>query len=258
MAAQGLDPLLRIGGRCGAQVVQQRRQQPERNVELAHHVGGLGQAPAALQREGVGRAERPRAPLHGLGQPLEAGAQVAQGVEAAADQRTQFGRHFGLAREVGVDALRGRAQQVGRRHHAATARARHGLREDRRDEGLDLLSARQCHACALGLAPGPVELPQRRHGAAGQCEQHQHLRIGAAEQRHAHGTGNRHLGLVAGEPAAGAVAERRRAGLHRLAGEVACQVIGQRIDARVTLRGRPGQCLGEHGNPIPPGSSPSG
>ena len=205
-ASQRIDPQRRLRRLHAAKVVHQVRQQGLRHRQIARRVGGFSQPPSAVQTEPVRGAERARAALHHPGQPVQAGAHFTQLVEAGTNQHAQFGRHFGLPGQVGLDPARCCVQQVGCGDGTAAPGTRHRLGEDRRDEALHLFGSFQRGAGVFGLQQRAVALPQRQGRTCGQSHQHQHLRVSTAQRGHRQRQRNSGLDLVTAHPAPDMVA----------------------------------------------------
>ena len=115
---------------------------------LACRVSGMGPAEDAL---GPGD----RRPQHRL-----LLRRLAQALEALGDDHPELGCDPGLAGELGLDAPRGRSEEVRGGHHPADTGPGRRAGQDRGDESADPLGPRR-------LGPGHPRLPERhpRRGA---------------------------------------------------------------------------------------------
>ena len=172
-----------------------------------------------------------------LGSQSSCGAVVAQLVEAGTDQEAQFCRNFGLGRKVAFDATRRGVQQVHGGHGAAMADARHRLREDGRDEDLDLLGACQCGSGAFRLPLCAVALPERDQCADAEGERDRDLGVGTSHHGQKQTQCDGRFGFVATEPALGDVPSCRGTRVDRFTAQMPLQVVGQRVSGRVSLAG---------------------
>ena len=222
---RGQRPIHQRDGKLGRPAADPRAQCRQHTVEIgtgllrpptkAVHLRLQHQGAQGLRMDG---AERPgrlghRACDHRLGR-----THVAQCKQALADHVRQLDARTGLARERRVESLVGLLQQIDRGELLrAAASVRAGLAKDRGDEVLDVLGP-------LALRHCDARLPERRAGAADHREQQR--------RRGADGEPIAHDELADSIP--GAVRPRE----HRAHRQMALDVLGHRVDRRVTLGDR--------------------